>query len=145
MLAHIVASVCMGIKVWPVSNFAQQHQTTSNRAVNGRNIIQQLYGHATMLRPLVRSLIWVVLTVALKIDLCVLHFARTFQSQSFWRNFRSISLAGIWTGPSGLSLVATGTKCEPKKQKWYFTWLHLVRVLLIFYHLQLWNTVKCVE
>ena len=30
-----VASVCTGLKVWPVSNFAQQHATTSNNMQQG--------------------------------------------------------------------------------------------------------------
>ena len=31
LLANSVASVCTGLKLWPVSNFAQQHPTTCNR------------------------------------------------------------------------------------------------------------------
>ena len=31
LLANNVTSVCTGLKVWPVSNFAQQHTTTWNR------------------------------------------------------------------------------------------------------------------
>ena len=35
LLANNVASICTGLKVWPVSNFAQQHATTFNNMQQG--------------------------------------------------------------------------------------------------------------
>ena len=35
LLANNIASICTGLKVWPVSNFAQQHATTFNNMQQG--------------------------------------------------------------------------------------------------------------
>ena len=54
-----VASVCTGLKVWPVSNFAQQHPTTCNRVCKRtQHVTSNNVGScwSTMLRPFARSL-----------------------------------------------------------------------------------------